>query len=202
MVKQLSSIGSKTYLSSHKSPYGGNKFAIKALSNNECQELWASIREENYDRTCPAFKGGPDVFVYINEDEGTEVKPLAKQEPEDPKLRAQQALSRRSTSRRRRLVENKDKQKVLVSILGKKGVGQELLREEERQQKVADWDKWVQDHFQDILDALNQTNEAPKEPVTTSTAEASGAERAEALLYVEPTLAMSEVQFTAAELRA
>ena len=95
MVKQLSSIGSKTYLSSHKSPYGGNKFAIKALSNNECQDLWASIREDNFDRACPAFKGGPDVFVYINEDAGPEVKQLAKQESEDPKLRAQQALSRR-----------------------------------------------------------------------------------------------------------
>jgi hypothetical protein len=35
----------------------------------------------------------------------------------------------------------------LVSILGKKGVGKELLREEERKEKVDDWDKWVQDHF-------------------------------------------------------
>jgi hypothetical protein len=57
------------------------------LSNNEYIELWASIREDNYDRTCPAFTGGPDVFVCINEDVAQEVT-LEKQESENPKLRA------------------------------------------------------------------------------------------------------------------
>ena len=69
MVRQLSSIGNKTYLSSHKSPYG-DALAIRALSNNECIELWDSIRDDNFDRSCPAGKGGPDVFICTNDDAG------------------------------------------------------------------------------------------------------------------------------------
>jgi len=96
VVRQLSSIGSKTYLSSHKSPYG-DALAIRALSNNECIQLWEAVKEDNLDRTCPAGKGGPDVFICADEDLGLAFKTIAEPETVDPKVRAQEALRQRAS---------------------------------------------------------------------------------------------------------
>jgi len=59
--------------------------------------------------------------------------------------------------------------------MGRSKDGRALLSQEEREQKVADWDKWVQEHFQDIIDALQKTNEAPEAPVKSGKDDASEA---------------------------
>ena len=56
VVRQLSSIGTKTYSSSHKSPYGDAARA-KTLTDNEYKELWANLRKENMDMQSPVSKG-------------------------------------------------------------------------------------------------------------------------------------------------
>lgn len=49
---------------------------------------------------------------------------------------------------------------------------------------------------------MRKTNEAPQALASSEDDDAREAERAEALLYAEPTLSMSEIVFTDAELRA
>ena len=48
IIRQLSSIGSKTYMSSHKSPYGDTA-KVKTLNEAEFQGLWSRLRKENLD---------------------------------------------------------------------------------------------------------------------------------------------------------
>lgn len=48
VIKQLSSIGSKTYMSSHKSLYG-DAAQVKTLTEHEYQTMWANFRAYNDD---------------------------------------------------------------------------------------------------------------------------------------------------------
>ena len=87
VVKQLSSIGFKTYLTAHKQPKN-NALAIRALSKDECTVLWESVRKNNMDMDCPAMKGGPDIYVCLEEDTAKDVKLAKKKVGEDAKVRA------------------------------------------------------------------------------------------------------------------
>ena len=49
LVKQLCSIGTKTYGSSHRVPYG-DAAKVKTLTEKEYLELWRRIRNENLDK--------------------------------------------------------------------------------------------------------------------------------------------------------
>ena len=67
VVKQLSSIGRKTYLSQHKSPYG-DALDIVALSTEETLALWEDIKSHNLDKLAPCnnpcIELAPKVFIY------------------------------------------------------------------------------------------------------------------------------------------
>lgn len=70
-------------------------------------------------------------------------------------MRAQRALSRQSTTTNV-LKEEAKKPKVAVQILGQDG--KVLMNHAERQKKIADWDKWVKQHFEEIQTALKNAN--------------------------------------------
>lgn len=48
VIRQLCSIGSKTYMSSHKSPYG-DAAKVKTLTEPEYQQMWANFHQMNTD---------------------------------------------------------------------------------------------------------------------------------------------------------
>lgn len=50
VVRQLCSIGDKTYASSHRVPYG-DAAKVKTFTDREYQEFWDQLQEENMDRT-------------------------------------------------------------------------------------------------------------------------------------------------------
>ena len=90
-------------------PYG-DAIGVSALTNDETDELWKRIREDNADRTSPAGKGGPDVFVCVDD------RPKVIRDPHGPKTRARRALSKRSMK-----VVEEINPKVVVNLLGKDG---------------------------------------------------------------------------------
>jgi hypothetical protein len=47
-------------------PYG-DAIGVSAFTDDQTDEVWRKLREENADRTSPACKGGPDVFVCVDE---------------------------------------------------------------------------------------------------------------------------------------
>lgn len=75
IIRQLSSIGSKTYMSSHKSPYGDTA-KVKTLTEAEYQGLWSRLRRENLDliehpeATTTVNKTKKTAFAEQNEEAG------------------------------------------------------------------------------------------------------------------------------------